>query len=121
MFSKNNGSLIIIHECNPSVWALEWPAENVHKEFLKKLIVLSGVVARLMILTESPNLVLTGPKKNTGSEKLDFKQIFERSCFEGVQLGFRMPLRTHSSMSQDSVKTMDGSSGMADCVWLEKC
>ena len=85
------------------------------------MIILSGVVFRLLILTKSPNLVLTGPKKNTGSEELDFKQIFGICCLEGVQLGFRMPLTTHSSMSQDSVKTMDGSSGMADCVWLEKC
>ena len=72
-------------------------------------------------MTKSPNLVLSGPKKNTGSEELDFKQIFGISCFEGVQLGFRMPLTTHSSMSQDSVKTMGGSSGMADGIWLEKC
>ena len=118
---KNNGTLFIIHEGNPSVWVLEWSAENGHKEFFKKLIILSGVVPRLLILTKSPNLVLTGPKKNTGSEELEFKQIFGISCLEGVQLGSRMPLTTHSSMSQDSVKTMDGSSGMADCVWLEKC
>ena len=110
--SKNNGTLSIIHAGNPSVWALELSAENGHKEFKKKLIILSGVVPRLLILTK----VLTGPKKNTGSEELDFKKIFGISCFEGVQLGFRMPLTTHSSMSQDSVKTMDGSSGMADCL-----
>ena len=119
--SKNNGTLFIIHEGNPSGWVLEWSAENGHKEFLKKLIILSGVVPRLLILTKSPNLVLTGAKKDSGSEELEFKKIFGISCFEGVQLGFRMPLTTHSSMSQDSVKTMDGSSGMADCVWLEKC
>ena len=119
--SKNNGALSIIHAGNPSVRALEWSAENGHKEFFKKLIILSGVVPRLLILTKSPKLVLTGSKKNTGSEEIDFKKIFGISCFEGVQLGFRMPLTTHSSMSQDSVKTMDGSSGMADCVWLEKC
>ena len=107
--SKNNGTLFIIHEGNPSVWVLEWSAENGHKEFFKKLIIFSGVVARLLILTKSPNLVLTGPKKNTDSEKLDFKQIFVRSCFESVQLGFRMPLTTHSSMSQHSIKTMEGS------------
>ena len=82
--SKNNGTLSIIHEGNPSVWALEWSAENGHKEFLKKLIILSGVVLRLLILTKSPNLVLTGPKKNTGSEELDFKQIFGICCLEGV-------------------------------------
>ena len=104
-FSKNNGTLFTILDGNPSVLALEWCAENGHKEFLKILIIFSGVVARLLILTKSPNLVLTGPKKNTGSEELDFKQIFGISCFEGVQLGFRMPLTTHSSMSQDSVKT----------------
>ena len=63
MFSKNNGSLIIIHECNPSVWALEWSAENGQKEFLKKLMIVSGVVPRLSILKKSPNLVLSGPKK----------------------------------------------------------
>ena len=61
--SKNNGTLFIIHEGNPSVWVLEWSAENGHKEFFKKLIILSGVVPRLLILTKSPNLVLTGPKK----------------------------------------------------------
>ena len=115
--SKNNGALSIIHAGNPSVRALEWSAENGHKEFFKKLIILSGVVPRLLILTKSPKLVLTGSKKNTGSEEIDFKKIFGISCFEGVQLGFRMPLTTHSSMSPDSVKTMDGSSGMADCVW----
>ena len=113
LFSLNGISL--------SVLVVEWSAENGHKEFFKKLIILSGVVPRLLILTKSPKLVLTGSKKNTGSEEIDFKKIFGISCFEGVQLGFRMPLTTHSSMSQDSVKTMDGSSGMADCVWLEKC
>ena len=60
---KNNGTLFTLHEGNPSVLALEWSAENGQKEFLKKLMIVSGVVPRLSILKKSPNLVLSGPKK----------------------------------------------------------